>query len=186
MSSSRRRDNNRFKRRDLDKKMGQFLDAGRQFVDGVSGTRPGTKRRGNFGEFSRRNVDNVGRWLTDRVDSFFEEEYEDDWEDANEYVGDNQFKSFSRNSDFYEEHKGQSKRPLDAISLRESKMISQSDQKKLPPNENFDNEWLDDSDLKIDRWRRNTNIANKSNIDDIYSKKKTNSRNLPRSRRRRI
>ena len=56
MAISNRRNNQiNFDKVDLDKKMGQFLDVGRQFVDGVSGARPGQRRPTNIREFSIRN-----------------------------------------------------------------------------------------------------------------------------------
>ena len=192
MTISRRRSNkNSFNRQNLDKKMGQFINVGRQFVDGVAGTRPGKKRRGNFEEFSRRNVNNVGRWVSEKMDTFFEDEYEDDWEDdwedENQYERDNHFKSFSRQkSPSFIDSKTPEKRPLQAISLRDSRDSSQLAQKELPPKEYFDDEWPDDSDLKIERWRRKNNRSSQLNLDEMDVKNHSSFRNLPKSRRSRI
>ena len=38
------------------------------------------KRSTDFQGISRRNVKNVGRWVSDKMDMFFEEE-DDDWSD---------------------------------------------------------------------------------------------------------
>ena len=106
---------NNFDRTILDKQVGKIFETGRQFVDGVSGSRPGKKRNTDFQGISRRNVKNVGRWVSDKMDMFFEEE--DDWSDqenSNEAIQD--MKSFSRESKFIDEEKPSSKRPLEAVS----------------------------------------------------------------------
>ena len=98
MESSRRRNNkNNFEIGNLDKKVDQFFEAGRQFVDGVSGTRPGSRRRGRFNRLSRSSVKDMGRWVNDKIDSIFEDDDFEDWYDDNE--NSNQFKYFSRDID---------------------------------------------------------------------------------------
>ena len=62
MASRRPRNfRNNFDRTILDKKVDKIFETGRQFVDGVSGSRPGQKRSTDFQGISRRNVKNVGR-----------------------------------------------------------------------------------------------------------------------------
>tara|TARA_Y100001933_G_scaffold85058_1_gene86321 strand:+ start:68 stop:436 length:369 start_codon:yes stop_codon:yes gene_type:complete len=107
MRSSRRKLNNRSDVANFDKKIDQFFEAGKQIVDGFSGARPGTRKKSSFRDFSRRNVKNVGNWVTDKVDSFFE----DDFEEWNNDDADIEEKDFSF----------QGKRPLEAISLRSKK-----------------------------------------------------------------
>ena len=76
MESSRRRNNkNNFEISNLDRKVDQFFEAGRQFVDGVSGTRPGSRRRGRSNRLSRANVKDMGKWVNDKIDSFFDKNH---------------------------------------------------------------------------------------------------------------
>jgi hypothetical protein len=178
---------NNFDRTILDKQVGKIFETGRQFVDGVSGSRPGKKRNTDFQGISRRNVKNVGRWVSDKMDMFFEEE--DDWSDqenSNESIQD--MKSFSRESKFIDEEKPSSKRPLEALSLRQPKSLQIDEQKKLPygTSNSFD-EWPDDSDLKVDRWQRSYERSDEINVNQDNPKSVSNSgRSIPRSRRRRI
>ena len=178
---------NNFDRTILDKQVGKIFETGRQFVDGVSGSRPGKKRNTDFQGISRRNVKNVGRWVSDKMDMFFEEE--DDWSDqenSNEAIQD--MKSFSRESKFIDEEKPSSKRPLEALSLRQPKSLQIDEQKKLPygTSNSFD-EWPDDSDLKVDRWQRSYERSDEINVNQDNPKSVSNSgRSMPRSRRRRI
>ena len=178
---------NNFDRTLLDKQVDKIFETGRQFVDGVSGSRPGKKRNTDFQGISRRNVKNVGRWVSDKMDMFFEEE--DDWSDqenSNEAIQD--MKSFSRESKFIDEEKPSSKRPLEALSLRQPKSLQIDEQKKLPygTSNSFD-EWPDDSDLKVDRWQRSYERSDEINVNQDNPKSVSNSgRSIPRSRRRRI
>ena len=63
----------------LDRRLDQWLETGRQLVDGVSGARPG--RRSGAGARSGRSasasLDAVGRWMGDKIDWLLDEE--DDW-----------------------------------------------------------------------------------------------------------
>jgi len=172
----------------LDKQVDKIFETGRQFVDGVSGARPGKKRNTDFQGISRRNVRNVGRWVSDKMDMFFEED-DDDWSDQeNSYEESQDIKSFSRESRFVDDEKSFSKRPLEALSLRQPKSPQMEEQKKLPyaKSNSFD-EWLDDSDLKVDRWQRSSEKINETYVNEDNPKSGSNSgRSIPRSRRRRI
>ena len=54
----------------LDRRLDQWLETGRQLVDGVAGTRPGS--RGSAGRGGSRStaasLDAVGRWVGDKID----------------------------------------------------------------------------------------------------------------------
>ena len=63
MRGSRQRDG-------LDRRMDQWLETGRQLVDGVSGRRPGQRR-------SSLDLDSVGRWVGEKVEWLLEDD--DDW-----------------------------------------------------------------------------------------------------------
>mgnify|MGYP001442883878 CR=1 FL=1 len=188
MDSRRHRNfRNNFDRTMLDKQVDKIFETGRQFVDGVSGVRPGKKRNTDFQAISRKNVKNVGRWVSDKMDMFFEEE--DDWTDSeNIYEEVQDMKSFSRESRFVDFKKPFSKRPLEALSLRQPKNLKIDEQKKLPYGKsNSLNEWPDDSDLKVARWQRSPEKINEINVNqDNLKNGLNNGRSIPRSRRRRI
>ena len=190
MESSRRRNNkNNFEISNLDRKVDQFLEAGRQFVDGVSGTRPGSRRRGRFNRLSRaENVKDLGRWVSDKVDSIFEDEdYEDeefeDWNDDNQTS--NQFKNFSRDIELESEKENfRNKRPLEARSLREANEPTSSQSARLLYSVE---DWPEESDFKVNKWNRSNNEKEEINLEEsneINRIPKTKS--FPKSRRRRI
>ena len=179
---------NNFDRTIFDKQVDKFFETGRQFVDGVSGARPGKKRNNDFQGISRRNVKKVGRWVTDKMDMFFDEE-DVDWNDEeNRFEGSREIKSFTRESSPAEVRKIGSKRPLEALSLRQTKNLQTNELKKLPyadPN-SFD-EWPNDSDLKVDRWQRSSETNNPLALNEEKRRGGlVNGRSLPKSRRRRI
>ena len=188
-SRRRRKFRNNFDRAILDKQVDKIFETGRQLVDGVSGARPGTKRSSDFQGLSRRNVKNVGRWVTDKMDLFFEEEEDDDWSDQeNVYEEVSEIKSFTRKARNDDLPKPFSKRPLEALSLRYSKNVQIDEQKKLPysKSNSFD-EWPDDSDLKVNRWQRSPDKVNDITPSKLKPKNGLNNgRSLPKSRRRRI
>ncbi len=178
--SNKRTNKTNFDKFDLDKKMGQFIDVGRQFVDGVSGTRPGQRKPSNLREFSRRNAKNVRNWVNDRVDSFFEDEYVDDWEMAE---NSEDFESFNRNDKSSHYSTTFIKRPLEAVSLREQE---NSEIKKLPYSEdNINEEWPEDSDFQISRWKRPTLGNSQITEEKQFKNLKVKTRNFPKSRRSR-
>ena len=177
MESSRnnRSRRNRPDRDSLDRRVDQWIETGKQFVDGVAGTRPGTRRFNNYERRSSPNLESVGKWVGNKIDWLFEDE--DDWQEP--WQEDNQLTRY------------QGKRPLEAISLRMSNStLENTDYSDISlSNEKFvHEEWPDDSSYKIDRWQRekskpnfkrtNSNRINESNS---YIDKRT----LPRSSRNR-
>ena len=62
------------------------------------------------------------------MDLFFDED-NDDWNDENFYDDNREIKTFSRESNFYESAKQHSKRPLEAISLRQPNNLQTTEQK---------------------------------------------------------
>ena len=177
---------NNFDRNNLDKQVDRIFQTGRQFVDGVSGARPGKRKNSDFQGITRRNVKNVGRWVSDKMDLFFDEE-EDWYDEDNIYEDTKEIKSFTRESKSTDVSQPFLKRPLEALSLRQPKNIQTNQQKKLPYSQlNSSDEWPDNMDLKLDRWQR----SSEKDIDivkDQYTQRSSLSkaRKLPRSRRRR-
>ena len=187
MRSSRRKlKNNRFDGVNFDKRFEQFFEAGRQIADGFSGARPGTRKISSFRDFSRRNVKNVGNWVTDKMDSLFDEDYEE-WSNDNFDADENEFKSFRRSIDSEEEFSPEGKRPLEAISLRLKDKIHE-EQKRLSPSKDYSNQdWEEDSFFQINKWQRSSQNKDATHLDQQSNNKRiSTSRNLPRSRRNRL
>jgi len=125
--------------RGLDQRMDQWVSAGRQFVDGVSGARPGGRRSS-----SGLRLDQVGRWVEDKIDWLLEDD--DGWRES------------------WEEPASppQSRRqPLDAISRRGSVRppvrVEPQPQPSVPASaqEPVDPDaWPEDDSFTLNRWRR--------------------------------
>ena len=177
---------NSFDKNIVDKQVDKIFETGRQFVDGVSGARPGKRRNSDFQGITSKSVKKVGRWVSEKVDLFFDED-NDDWNDENFYDDNSDIKTFSRESNSNKSPKTHSKRPLEAISLRQPKNIYTTEQKKLPyVKESKDEDWPDEIDFKVERWQRSVEKENIISRDQLNQKVQSKLRNLPRSRRRRV
>ena len=124
------------------------------------------------------------------MDLFFDEDnddWNDDWNDDNFYDDKKDIKTFTRESNSYESTKTHSKRPLEAISLRQPKNIQTTTQKKLPyGKDSKDEDWPNEMDFKVERWQRAIEKENNESRDKLNQQGQSKSRNFPRSRRRRI
>ncbi|KGF85739.1 hypothetical protein [Prochlorococcus marinus] len=177
---------NSFDRNIVDKQVDKIFETGRQFVDGVSGARPGQRRNSDFQRITSKSVKKVGKWVSEKVDLFLDED-NDDWNDDNFYDDTSDIKSFTRESNSYESTKPYSKRPLEAISLRQQKNLQTTEQKKLPyGKENQNEDWPDETDFKVERWQRDSEKENNLSRIQLNQQGQSKSRNLPRSRRRRV
>ena len=177
---------NSFDRNIVDKQVDKIFETGRQFVDGVSGARPGKRRNSDFQGITSKSVKKVGKWVSEKVDLFFDED-NDDWNDDNFYDDNSDIKTFTRESNSYESTKPYSKRPLEAISLRQPKNSQTIEQKKLPyAEESNEEDWPDEMDLTVQRWQRSSEKGNDMPSDQLNHRGQSKSRNLPRSRRRRV
>ena len=187
MNSRRTRNlRNNFDRNIVDRKVDKIFETGRQFIDGVSGTRPGKRRNSDIQEKTSRNFNKVGRWVSEKVDLFFDEE-NDDWYDDNFYEEEREIKTFKRESSAIQTSQPYSKRPLEALSLRQPKRGQTTEQKRLPYAQDSNLEdWPDEFDFKVDRWQRSSDKENNTVRDqDLHRGVASKARNLPRSRRRR-
>ena len=170
----------------VDKQVDKIFETGRQFVDGVSGARPGKRRNSDFQGITSKSVKKVGRWVSEKVDLFFDED-NDDWNDEKFYDDQSDIKISSRESHSDQSTTQHSKRPLEAISLRQPKNLQTTEQKKLPYGKEIkDDDWPDEIDFKVERWQRSSEKENNISRDQFNQKVQSTSRNLPRSRRRRV
>ena len=177
-----RNSRNSLNRNIVDKQVDKIFETGRQFVDGVSGARPGKRRNSDFQGITSKSVKKVGRWVSEKMDLLFDEENDDDFYDESSDI-----KTFTRESYSCESSKPYSKKPLEAISLRQPKNLQTTEQKKLPyGNESKDEDWPGEMDFKVERWQRDSEKENNISKDKSNQQGKSKSRNLPRSRRRRV
>ena len=178
---------NSFDKNIVDKQVDRIFETGRQFVDGVSGARPGKRRNSDFQRITSKSAKKVGRWVSEKVDLFFDED-NDDWYDDDNFDDDNrQSKTFTRDSNTIKSSNPYSKRPLEAISLRQSKNVQTSEQKQLPYGKEVNNQdWPDELDFKVERWQRSSEKESDMLRGQLNQRGGSKSRNLPRSRRRRV
>jgi len=176
---------NSFDRSIVDRQVDRIFETGRQFVDGVSGARPGKRKNTDFQGITTKSVKKVGKWVSDKVDLFFDEDNDDWYDDDNFYDDDSEIKSFSRKSNSNKFAKPYSKRPLEAISLRQPKNLQITEQKKLPyPKAITDKDWPDEMDFTVQRWQRSSEKKNDAPKAQLNKRGQSKSRNFPRSRRR--
>ena len=123
----------------FDRKFDQFIETGRQFVDGVSGTRPGKRKPINTNSFSTSSLEKVGQWVGDKLDWILEDE--DDWIEPWQLDQSEQRTNFSNR-----------KRPLEAISLRGIKSLEPALSDRSAPEQ--EDQWPDESSFRVDRWER--------------------------------
>ncbi len=169
MNSKRQSRQRRQRSRDpLDKRVDQWIETGRQFVDGVAGTRPGQRKPLRGDRRSGSSFETVGRWVGDKIDWLREEDdgWSEPWQDESE------------------SNMNRKKRPLDAISLRVSAPSEKEDNQTEIDLQKDD--WPEEETFKIDRWQR----SEPANFGKRKQHKRTQSvpatrRSLPRSSRRR-
>jgi hypothetical protein len=171
-------------RRQQGQRLDQWLETGRQFVDGVAGTRPG--RRSGRGTSVR--LDAVGRWVGDKIDWLLDEEDDgrDVWQsDAPLPTSTSPQRSIASLS--RSQQPSRAKRPLEAISRRQPARIPPTPQ-SLQPAVTRDETWPDDawpeeSDFRVDRWQRPVERSQprRAPVEPAPASR----RSLPRSSRRR-
>ena len=154
----------------LDRRVDQWIETGRQFVDGVSGTRPGQRRTGRSDRRSGSNLENVGKWVGDKLEWLLEDD--DDW-----------LEPWQVDS---ERNTSGSKRPLGAISRRVSRSDFSNKEQVDTISQDHD-QWPDEDMFKLDRWQR-TSSNSRQSLDETIKMPRSNggvNRPLPRSTRRR-
>jgi len=167
-SLPQRRNRRQSSKEPLDRRVDKWLQTGRQFVDGVAGTRPGQRRPDGSMRRTPSNLKTVGRWVEDKIDWLLDEE-EESWACDEE-----DFQSFHENISAKSK-----KRPLDAISLRVAKFQREEVAKNNLAD--FDNEWPEEESFQVQRWQRPL-INNQESEEKVNL---TNLRPLPKSTRRR-
>ena len=158
----------------LERKMDNWIQTGRQVVDGVAGNRPGQRKGDNQDLFNRSNFEDVGRWVGDKIDWFFEEE-EEDWLD-NDYI---------QKDSKIQMGLAKKKRPLKAISLRGPKPLApQRNNNDMNTSQDI---WPDQSSFQVEKWQRKNKLNDNESmgLDQSQSDAGLKKRQLPRSNRTR-
>ena len=139
-----------------DRRLDSWIETGRQFVDGVSGRRPG-QRRSNF------DLDSVGRWVGDKVEWLLEDDdaWREPWQET-----DRPMRS--------------GKRPLEAMSRRGRQVAPPAPAMTTPQPGTVD-DWPEDDSFRVDRWQRPRGPVTPA----VDPQPPTPRRSLPRSSRRR-
>ncbi|MBL6742317.1 MAG: RNA helicase [Synechococcus sp. BS301-5m-G53] len=155
----------------LDSKFDQWIETGRQLVDGVSGARPG--RRGGGRPQSGSRFDAVGRWVGDRMDWLLDEE--DDWSE----------RPPAPEPSTVVRPRPSGKRPLDAMSRRQPLLKPPAEMSPPPFEEPAQEDWPDDDDFRVERWSRSDGAPLPPSPPSAPASRATGRRSLPRSSRRR-
>ena len=113
----------------LEQRLDQWVSAGRQLVDGVSGARPGSRAGGRS---SGLKLDHLGRWVEDKLDWLLEDEegWRESWEQPQ-----------PRQEPLPQERPAR-REPLQAISRRQPARPADAEG------------WPDDDSFSVNRWQR--------------------------------
>lgn len=114
----------------LEQGLDRLVSAGRQFVDGVSGARPGSRppaRGAGRRSGSLPRLDELGRWVEDKLDWILDDE--DDWREP-----------------------WQEQRPATQSRRQPLEAISRRSRPQPAPGEASD--WPDDDSFSVQRWQR--------------------------------
>lgn len=117
----------------FDQRLDQWVTAGRQLVDGVSGARPGSR---SGGRAAGLRLDHLGRWVEDKLDWLMEDEegWRETWEEP-----------APRRS---------RRQPLEAISRRLPERQERPRPAVQPVSDAAQQDWPDDDSFSLNRWSR--------------------------------
>lgn len=161
-----------------DRRLDQFLETGRQLVDGVSGRRPGQRPGG--GRRSGLDLDSVGRWVGEKVEWLLEDD--DDWQEPWQEAG--------RGRPEPVRSMRSARRPLDAISRRSRRGTAAqapASTSTPPVVQEFNadqGEWPEDDSFRLQRWSLSAQPAVRPEPEAAPNPAGSR-RALPRSSRRR-
>ena len=145
----------------FEQRLDQWVSAGRQFVDGVSGSRPGSRPGGRS---SGLKLDHLGRWVEDKLDWLLEDEegWRESWEGSEPPAP----------------QRPARREPLQARSRRQpllpDRMAAASDGE----------EWPDEESFSVNRWQRGSSGAKPAAPEPAPPVQ--SGRTVPRSSRRRF
>ncbi|MFL0770150.1 MAG: RNA helicase [Prochlorococcus sp.] len=177
----------------LDRRFDQWIETGRQLVDGVSGARPGQRGASRAEGPAIPSLDGVGRWVGDKIDWLMDEE--EDWREPWEAPASSSSDAGSAPSrtPAVATSPGQVKRALQAISRRSPPALAPAQNR--PQSSAEADDWPDEASFRVDRWSRQGQPARPDPEQSAQAQVPTrqagpmqrprSSRSLPRSTRRR-
>ena len=162
----------------LEQRLDQWVSAGRQLVDGVSGARPGSRGGARPG----LRLDHLGRWVEDKLDWLLEDE--DGWRESWEQQPAAPPKRRSQ------------RQPLEARSRRRAaaapseRRVADSPAVPMSAETRGDAEaWPDDDSFSLNRWQRSSSGAPVPDAPAAAQRAEPlgqRGRTVPRSSRRRV
>ena len=174
----------------LEQRLDQWMSAGRQLVDGVAGTRPGSRGDGRSGGTLRLNQ--VGRWVETKLDWLLEDDeaWRESWEEPDRA---RRQPEASRLTDSRPVQPSRSRRqPLQAISRRTAPVQAPSQtsaqspaQPVQQPDPSQLQDWPEDDSFTVNRWTRTDQPARQPSPPDQAASRPVG-RTVPRSSRRRF
>ena len=179
----------------LEQRLDQWMSAGRQLVDGVAGTRPGSRGDGRPGGALRLNQ--VGRWVETKLDWLLEDDeaWRESWEEPDRARRQPEASRFteSRLTDSRPVQPSRPRRePLQAISRRtapaqaSSQASAQSPAQPVQqPDLSQQQDWPEDDSFTVNRWSRADQPARQPSPPDQAASRPVG-RAVPRSSRRRF
>lgn len=184
----------------LEQRLDQWMSAGRQLVDGVAGTRPGSRGDGRPGGALRLNQ--VGRWVETKLDWLLEDDeaWRESWEEPDRARRQPEASRFtesrltdSRLTDSRPVQPSRSRRqPLQAISRRTAPVQASSQtsaqspaQPVQQPDPSQLQDWPEDDSFTVNRWSRTDQPARQPSPPDQAASRPVG-RAVPRSSRRRF
>lgn len=166
-----------------DRRLDRLVSAGRQLVDGVAGTRPGS--RPSSRSAARPRLDSLGRWVENKLDWLLEDG--DDWREPWQEPR----REGPREAPRERPAASRGRQPLEAISRRGSRRDRPSPGLNAagpaaPVEAAPDDAWPDDTAFTVPRWQRGaTPPAPLEPPPPPQSSPRSPGRALPRSSRRR-
>ncbi|MDM7951876.1 MAG: hypothetical protein QUV07_01470 [Cyanobium sp. CZS 25K] len=175
----------------LDQRVDRWVNAGRQFVEGVAGSRPGgrpTPRGSERGSSLRPRIDELGRWVEGRLDWLLDDgdDWREPWQEAES--GAAGAPSPSASPPVRSRRQG-----LEAVSRRgrpaapAPQASGPEDRLRSGTEPGDDGEWPDDASFTLPRWQRpeRAERGERSPAPDPAFQPPAGGRPLPRSSRRR-
>ena len=163
----------------FEQRLDQWVSAGRQLVDGVSGARPGTRAGGRS---SGLKLDHLGRWVEDKLDWLLEDD--EGWRESWEQQPPQPRAQVRSELQSQPSTPRRSRRqPLQAISRRGLQAVVPPSASAAPPADAQD--WPADESFALNRWQRG--VADRRPAGEQQSAVAPQAgRAVPRSTRRRL
>lgn len=183
----------------LEKRLDQWMTAGRQLVDGVAGARPGGRgaaREDGSRLSGRLRPGDLGRWVENRLDWLLEDDdgWREPWQErtprstpARPAAGPPPRTDRAEPTDRTPQPPSGRRQPLEAISRRTAPLLTGAASPAQPrpqPQPQAQEEWPDDTSFSVNRWRRGP-AADGQPAPLERQQPPTAARAVPRSSRRR-